>query len=734
MNKNIIQKLDLCEYISTFERFLSRKKELFLNGDNKINFEKILTLSNSEFSPPPELSNLDDALARLSKQAVLHISEIYEFSKIIKYFKYLKTLNFDGNLGKWLEKIEISPVLANLDTKFDENGEFNQSVDERFSSLKTAYEYKKEQIKAEFRRLIVSKNLAPYLVDTQIHYINENEALLVRGGFNHFIKAQILARSTSGFFYILPQNVAHLKAQQCEILDKKEQIILEHCAEICKIFTKNLLFLKFINYAFDEFDSLSARALMAKSQDLSFVLPNSSKNIKICEFAHPALNQPKRISIEFSGEILLITGVNAGGKSMLLKSILSAVFMAKYLLPMSINSSNSHIGTFKNLDIIIEDPQNVKNDISTFAGRMIKFSKILREKSTLLGIDEIELGTDFEEASALYSVLIKQLVKNDMKIVITTHHKRLAMALAKETGVELCAALYDEERMVPKFEYLKGVVGKSYAFETALRYGISPNLIAIAKQNYGEDKQNLNTIISKTINTEIKLRKALDETQEKSEKLDILIENLKSKHNENNRIFKDKLNKLEFDFFTAINEAKKALNLSNLKEKQRAINLANKLKSNIEIPSFCAAPKDLQINQVVKYENIKGIIVAIGKNDVIIESGGIKLRVLKTQIEKMAQSSTPKAPKITFDIKKPTNASMILDLHGLRAEEAVNKTQKFISDSLVAGFDEIVIKHGIGTGKLAAVIKNLLENHEKVVSFSDAPPKMGGFGAKIVKL
>ena len=88
----------------------------------------------------------------------------------------------------------------------------------------------------------------------------------------------------------------------------------------------------------------------------------------------------------------MITGVNAGGKTMLLKSILASVFMAKYIIPMKIDENKSHIGSFKTVLSIIDDPQNVKNDISTFAGRMQEFSKIFQETSALVGVDEIELG------------------------------------------------------------------------------------------------------------------------------------------------------------------------------------------------------------------------------------------------------------------------------------------------------------------------------------------------------
>ena len=136
------------------------------------------------------------------------------------------------------------------------------------------------------------------------------------------------------------------------------------------------------------------------------MLPSRGTQIKLSDFAHPALTQPKPIAIDFSKQVLMITGVNAGGKTMLLKSILSASLLAKYLLPMKIDPTRSTIGSFKELFAILDDPQNVKNDISTFAGRMSEFSKLFAKKNALVGVDEIELGTDADEAANLFKVLI----------------------------------------------------------------------------------------------------------------------------------------------------------------------------------------------------------------------------------------------------------------------------------------------------------------------------------------
>ena len=728
--KDLIAKLDLGAYISSFESFLARQKPLFVNGDLALNFARLGELSSANLSAPKPVIALSDAIERLGLMAVLHISEIYEFSKIISYFIYLKNQQIGTKTDEYLAKIEIPDKIAEICSYFTENGELKDSVDERLVGINEAQRRLKSQIDESLRSLMRSKSLANYLVDFNVHFISGCECLLLRGGFNASIKGAVMGRTQAGYFYVFPSSIEALKNEQSALLDRKEEIIYEHAKRISALFSQNVKFLRFIDGAFDYIDALLARVFFARSRDYSFVMPSNDGVIKLCEFAHPALKNPKLISIDFTRSVLLITGVNAGGKSMLLKSVLSAAFCAKYLLPLSINASKSKISSFKEIDAIIEDPQNVKDDISTFAGRMQSWSKLFGKKNLLLGVDEIELGTDAAEAAALYSVLIEELIKNGIKMIITTHHKQLALNLSKNENVELLAALYDEKNSRPKYEFLAGIIGKSYAFETALRYSVPPSIVEAARKLGGGE--SFNEAITKAINLELELKSKIKATDEKSAKLNSLIENLKEQKIAANDELKALRAKLEREFFYAINEAKKAINLKDTKEKQRSINKANELAKAIEKPQIAPAPV-LKIGDSVKYGNIKAKVLSLSKNDANIEANGIKMRVPLTSLKKggvIVQSPATAQVKV----EAARRAGVMIDLHGLRSEEAVERLDKFISDALLAGLDEVLIKHGIGTGKLAYAVKEFLKAHPSIKGFRDGAPNEGGFGSKIVKL
>jgi DNA mismatch repair protein MutS2 len=728
----ILKKLDLVDYIESFNKFLSRPKDLALDGDINQHFVMIDDISKIDFNHPSNIENLDVSLNHIQKFGVLKIYEIVEFLKIIRYFKYLKSLRFENKIKAWLDKIVIPEQINEVDEFFAKDFSINIGVDESLDGINNSLVSIKSSIKTELLKSINSSKIRPYLVDNQIHFINEEESLLVRGGFNHVLKCTVISRSSSGYFYVVPQSVSNLKHKEASLLDKKDEILYKLAKDISNIFNKNYLFLKFINSAFDKFDSYQARINFAKSKDFIFIKPNKSKNIILKDFCHPAISKPKPVSVEFEKNIFMITGVNAGGKTMLLKSILSAVFLAKYILPMNCNHK-SQIGNFKEIVAILDDPQNVKNDISTFAGRMREFSKLFNKKDIIIGVDEIELGTDSDEAASLFKVILDELESKNVKIIITTHHKRLASLMAGYESVELLAALYDEKNRKPTYEFLKGTIGKSYAFETALRYGIPVPIVSKVKQAYGEDNQKLNDLIQRSATLELDLKLKLKEVDEKLLQIDKLKESLqKEKEDFNNQIAK-KSSQLEFEYQQAINEVKSSIK-KDTKDSHRAMNKANSMVKKISKPTVEVQSVDIKVGDRVKYNKTKGMVKIIkGKNVTVATDDGFTIVVNKNKLKLSGNIPTQKSVNIN-NINRPQNISTNLDLHGLRSDEAIEKLDKFLSDALISGFDEVLVYHGIGTGKLSYAVKEFLKTHPKVSNFQDAPAKMGGYGAKLIYL
>ncbi len=731
--QDIFKKLDLLDYIESFKKHFSRAKEPILEGDINIHFKLIKELSSYEFKQPPQVTSLDNAFMRIQKQAVLSVEDIFEFTKIINYFRYLQNIKFDGQLLTWFEKIIIPQEIVDITNFFTQKGVLKEGINEDYDAINSAIKANKESIKHSLYQLINNSKLRPYLVDSQIHFVNSEETLLVRGGFNHVIKASVIHRSSSGFFYILPHNISELKQKESNLKNKQEEILVKICRNITNIFEKNLMFLKFINKEFDRFDHYQARVFFAKINDKNFILPSKSKTCKLIDFKHPALHDAKSVSVDFSKSVIMITGVNAGGKTMLLKSILSAVILSKYLLPYNANEK-SIIGSFKEILAVLDDPQNVKNDISTFAGRMVEFSKLFTKKEVIVGVDEIELGTDSDEAASLFKVIIDELISKDIKIIITTHHKRLAALMAANENVDLIAALYDEENRKPTYEFLQGTIGKSYAFETAQRYGIPLGIIKRAKEVYGEDKDKLNELIQRSSDLEREYKTKILKLDNELENYERLTLNLKEqKATLDAHIYTEK-SKLHKEYKDVKEEAKKAIKAKKIEQSHQHLNIAHSKVSKIKTQSVKDS-ESFKVGDRVKYNNSKGEILSIkGTKAFILNDLGMRLQVELSALQRSGNVPKLSPKKVSVNVEKPQTGRISLDLHGQRSDEAVENLDKFISDSLIAGFDEILVYHGIGTGKLAYAVKKYLDSHPRVKGYSDAHPSSGGFGAKLIQL
>ncbi len=726
-------KLDLHPHIAALEHFFSREQNIAIPGDQERHYRYIQALDALEFKAPPKTKSFETIINHLKKQGVLRFEELFELLKVVRYFRLMRNGDYPGIIGEWMATIQIPEMFGEIDEYFDHEGNFIESRDEELHRIAQRIKAIKHEINDAIKRLFHTQKLTPYLVDTQIHYINDEECLLVRGGFNHVLKGSVVGRTGAGFFYVAPDAVLRSKEQLRYVLQERETKLYEYAKRFSAKLTNAVLFIGFIDREFERFDHYQARVLFARARDFSILKPHGGTDVVLEEFSHPALHKPKPISVDWRSNLLMITGVNAGGKTMLLKSLLSAALMAKYLIPMKINPHKSRIGSFKRIEAVIDDPQSVSNDISTFAGRMVQFSHLFEHKSALVGVDEIELGTDSDEAAALFAIVLDELIKRGQKIVVTTHHKRLAALMADRNDVELMAALYDEERRVPTYEFLQGVIGKSYAFETASRYGINPAIITRAKALYGENHEKLSVLIERGSELERELKRKNKEVDERLETIKSEQSALKeARENLRTELEREK-NRLRAEYDVAIREAKEAAKGLDQASIHRQLNRAQAKLPKVEVPKIAEPePIHFEVGQAVKYRTQRGTVVSVGAKDAMIEVEGMRLRVKLTDLK--PSGNIPKKPKVTVTSQVEQKSGLKLDLHGLRGEEACERMDKFLSDALLQGFDEVLIYHGIGTGKLAYAVKEFLKAHPSVKSFADAPAHMGGFGAKVVRL
>ena len=734
--KSIIQKLDLDGYIEQFKHFLAREKPVAMMGDINQHYRYIKALSTVQFPSPKQVPNLDRELNLVKKHGVLSLDEIYAFVTMFSYFNTLKAVGFSEPLYGWINGIEIPEEIVEIIGYFTEEGDINPERDPELYKLERAIKQNKTDIKDTLYKLAHSSRLRDYLVDTQVHFNGGEETLLVRGGFNNAIKATVVARSSGGFFYIIPQSISHLKEKESALLSNKEELIYRYCKDISAVFFKWERFLAYINKEYDRFDHYQARVSFARAKEYEFILPGKGKRIKLQDFAHPAIENPVPVTMDMNRQIMLVTGVNAGGKTMLLKSMLSAVYMSKYLLPFKCDASKTEVGHYKSIEAVIDDPQSVKNDISTFAGRMQEFAKLFNKEDAIVGVDEIELGTDSDEAASLFRVMLDELRKKGITFIVTTHHKRLASLMASDDQVELIAALYDEERRIPTYTFLQGSIGKSYAFETAQRYGIPVSIVNKAKEVYGEDKENLNELIERSTTLEREMRLKIAKVNEEVKAVEKQKQKLLDEEHKLQESHRKAIATLENRYNAATKKAREALKVKESTEGRRLLNVAHKRKDfkQKEVEKLDEIP--LKEGDKVKYRSHKGELISLRGKDATIIVDGLKMRVPLSQLKRRGDTPNvklkpkPRQPKANVSVEK-SGASVSVKLLGMYADEALDTVDKFLSDALVNGLSEVQIIHGTGGGVLSKLVGEYLKEHPKIQKFYRMP---GNLGITIVKL
>jgi DNA mismatch repair protein MutS2 len=728
----LASKLDLEEYLRQLQGFFARPKPVEMTGDIHQHIRYIRALEGVNFPEPPAVETVDDLLARLRKQAVLSLKEIHRFVIIITYLNRLKAITFQEPLAGWLRDVEIPDPIRTVLSAFTDEGEINPAYDPQLQEIDAALAHNTKSLKEQLRRLTRNRALGEYLVDTQVHLHNGEETLLVRGGFSQVLDATVVGRSSGGFFYVVPRAVDALKRRRDQLIEQRELVLWQHARTFSEVLHRWVRFLAFADGVFDRFDHYQARVRFARARDEVFLLPVKGHRVVLADFVHPALRDPVPVTLKVERSVTLLTGVNAGGKTMLLKSILSAVYLARRLLPMRCDPHRTQIGTFKGIEAIIDDPQSVRNDISTFAGRMVAFGKLFGRRGLLVGVDEIELGTDADEAAALFKVLLETLRDQEITFVVTTHHKRLAALMGDDEDVELVAALYDEARRRPTYTYLQGSIGKSYAFETAERYGIAPAIIERAKAFYGEDKERLGELIERSSELERTLRSRIAEVEKVREDLakkEASLARLETQMKEEQRKV---LATYENRYNAATKRALAALKAKDSAEGRRKLNEAHRHKQ-------AARPKPKpnryrpQVGDRIKYRSHRGEVLSLKSDEATIIVDGLKMRVpiadLRPTQEPPPKPAPPKATASTQVDR--SRARVSIKLLGMYADEAIEAVDRFLSDALVNGLSEVEIIHGTGTGVLAKVVSEYLREHPKIREFYR--PK-GNLGTTIVTL
>ncbi len=478
---------------------------------------------------------------------------------------------------------------------------------------------------------------------------------------------------------------------------------------------------------------------------------------------------PLSVSLNEEQRILIISGPNAGGKSVCLKTVGLLQYMLQCGLLIPIRET-SECGFFNNLFIDIGDQQSIENDLSTYSSHLTAMKNFLAyaDENTLFLADELGGGTEPQLGGAIAETILEELNLRHAKGVITTHYTNLKLMADKHSGFKNGAMLFDVENLQPLYMLQVGKPGSSFAFEMAQNIGFDKSIIEKATQkvgqNYFEFEQQLQQLeIDKKHISQAKTELALAD--------DLLSETIKKYQKLSDKIESDKKQILE----KAKLEAKEIVKKSNqliektireIKEHNAEQQITQKLRNELELHvsemekrenkvtserksaagSTSLNPQSSTLIAVGDWVRIEGgdakvQVVEIRKNKAVVSSGILKMDVplaSLVRLENQNLSETKRSGRFGSFINelndRKAKFTTTLDLRGERAEEALELTQKFLDDALLFGEKQVRILHGKGNGILRQQIRAFLEHNKDIQSFGDERLEQGGAGITVIYL
>ena len=536
-------------------------------------------------------------------------------------------------------------------------------------------------------------------------------------------------------------------------------------------------------------DFIRAKALFALDVEACRPHLERKAQIELYHAVHPGLlltlkaqNKqvvPLNVELNRKNRILVISGPNAGGKSVCLKTVGMVQYMTQCgVLPPVY--SNSHIGIFQSIFIDIGDQQSIENDLSTYSSHLYNMKTMISRASntSLILIDEFGSGTEPQIGAALAQAILHQL--NDKKVfgIITTHYQNLKHYADDTEGLINGAMLYDRQKMQPLFQLSVGYPGSSFAIEIARKIGIPTEVIDEASQIVGSDYINMDKYLLDIARDRKYWENKRQEIHNKEKRIDEIASQYNARLQDIRTTQREIIHaaKAEAKDILANTNANIERTIREIKvaqaERERTKQLRQQLdefKQRIHQDSDSAsdarlaplpmrntgrkaaqsatgkpetaARLDVGSAVTIDGSNSVGEIIAIEGKNAIVAMGGFKTRTplakLKPSLRKPDKATKPSAvTQATSDAirQRQLNFHPDIDVRGMRGDEAIQAITYFIDDAIQFGSKQVRILHGTGTGVLRTLIRQYLDTVVGVKSYRDEHIQLGGAGITIVEL
>ena len=754
-----------------------------------------IVMLESEF-PNQDYIDLSDEMERLrvgntviEKERLVDLKcSLRTISECVKFLMKDNGLKYP-NLQLLARRVDMNPaIFRELNKLVDEHGEIYDNASPLLKEIRHEKLRKSNEVDAQIRRsLNKAKREGWAPEDGEVTIRNGRMVIPMLDTHRRKMKGLIHDESaTRQTAYLEPAEVVELNNDLRELDFAEQREVHKILLRFCDMLRPELDKIRSAYWFLARMDFLRAKAKLALRLHWGMPIVVDRPQIIWTEARHPLLKGevvPFDMELKENSRILIISGPNAGGKSVCLK----AVGLIQYMLQCGLLvpcRETSEFGIFDQIFIDIGDQQSIENELSTYTSHLQNMKSLLTEAGpgTLFLLDELGGGTEPRSGCAIAEALLEELYRRGAYGVVTTHYADLKLLADRYDEIRNGAMMFDTERMRPLYRLSIGHPGSSFAFEIARNIGFPEEVLTAAGEKVGQEMLNFEhqlqqiTLEKQEIirqKTELEVSdQFLSEVIAKYQKLTEKLESKKydiltSARNEAKNIL-EKANKTveqtiyEIKTAQAEKEAtqqararmkaeEERLVLSQEKHKEERMKARKENKIEDTIPPQESAESDMidgevSIRDIVRIDgqDSYGEVMEIKGKKAVVESNSIRMTIALNRLQKTRKKQIPtdrtkrqesRFQSIYNDInEKRKYFNPTLDLRGQRGDEAIAMLQHHIDEAQLLGEKELRILHGKGYGILKTLVRETLQHHSEVRSFQTEKLELGGDGITVVHL
>lgn len=710
------------------------------------------------------LRDVSESMRRLELEADVNISEIIDIKKVLQvsaevkhFYNDLENVELTA-LNTLFDKLELLPSLQGSLQAINDGGFIENFASAELGRIRRQINHSESRVRQILQDIL--KKQANHLTETLLASRNGRAVLPVKNTYRNRISGVVHDISASGStVYIEPRAVVQLNEEITQLRADERHEMARILRELSNMLRPHTQIIRNNAWVLGHLDFVRAKFLFMQERRAVVPQLSSDKTVQLLQARHPLLLNPVANDLHFMQEltIIVITGPNTGGKTVMLKTLGLAQLMAQSGLPI-LADKGSKVAIFKEIFADIGDEQSIEQSLSTFSSHMTNIVSILdqADKDSLVLVDELGAGTDPQEGASLAMVILEHLRLLEVKTMATTHYPELKAYGIETDFVENASMEFDTDTLSSTYHFMQGVPGRSNAFEIARRLGLAEIIVNEAERLTDSDT-DVNRIIERLEAQTRESRKRLDHIKEVEQENLKFNRAVKKLYNEFSHAKDKELEKASVKAQEIVDKAmaESEAILKNLHEKARlkpheVIEAKSQLKK-------LAPEVDLSKNKVLKKaKKLRAprvgddiIVTAYGQRGTLTNKvkdgkweaqiGLIKMTLKEDEftlvkVHEEAQKPKKKQVNVVKKSQKSTGPRARLDLRGKRYEEAMQELDEFIDQALLNNMAQVDIIHGIGTGVIREGVTKYLRRNKHVKSFGYAPQNAGGSGCTIANL